>query len=551
MKVGLVQRNPTIGAFDANVASLLDGVRAAADAGAELAICGELATTGYPPLDLLERTDFVDANLRARDELVAAVPIPTVFGFVDRDAAGVLYNAAGVASAGTLISVHHKSLLPTYDVFDEWRYFAPAEEVTVADIAGHKVGISICEDVWNDADFWPAPRYRRDPIAELAAAGAQLIVNISASPFTMAKRALRRRVLAAQAVKHRLPLVLTNQVGGNDELVFDGGSCAISATGEVCAWAKEMAEDVIVVDVDTASGAVTGPQRTRPPDTTAGDIAAAVDALILGTRDYVHKCGFKSALIGLSGGIDSAVTAAIAAAALGAENVYGVSMPSRYSSEHSKDDARDLAAALGVDYRAIPIEGPFKALLDALAPSFADRAPDVAEENLQARSRSVILMALSNKLGHMLLTTGNKSELAVGYCTLYGDMSGGLAVISDVLKTQVYEMAEEINRRAGSDVIPRSTIDKPPSAELRPDQLDQDSLPPYPVLDAILSDYIEGHRSRTQLQTQGYDSELVDKVLHMIRVNEYKRNQAAPGLKISGKAFGRGRRVPLASGWRG
>lgn len=549
MKIALLQLDPIVGDFAGNVERIEQAVARASEAGAELAVCSELALMGYPPRDLLERPAFVDANLRALDELAAGVAIPTVVGFVDRvpsdDSGRGLRNAAALVADGAIQSVHHKVLLPTYDVFDEWRYFEPGGEVAVAEVGGVKLGISICEDIWNDANFWPRRQYRRDPIEELVTAGAQILVNISASPFTVHKRTVRQQMLVAQASKHGRPLVMVNQVGGNDDLVFDGRSLAIAPNGEIVAAARELDEDLVVVDVDPETGAIAGGVVSP----TQSDSAAALAALVLGTRDYVHKCGFQRVLIGLSGGIDSAITAAIAVRALGADNVLGVSMPSRYSSQHSKDDARDLADALGIEMLSIPIEGIFASGLEALAPAFAGREPDVAEENIQARARAIVLMALSNKLGNMLLTTGNKSEVAVGYCTLYGDMSGGLAVISDVPKTMVYELSEEVNRQAGRDVIPRSTIDKPPSAELRPDQTDQDSLPPYDVLDAILEMYVEEHRSAADIIEAGFDADTVRHVVGLVRRSEYKRNQAAPGLKIRGKTFGPGRRMPLAARW--
>lgn len=541
VRIGLVQRNFLVADFEGNVRKQLDGIADAARQGATLAVCSELGTCGYPPRDLLERPAFIDANLRALERIASEAEIPAIVGFVDRTD-GNLYNAAAMVAGGSVRSVHRKALLPTYDVFDEWRYFAPTDEVTLAELDGVRIGISICEDIWNDADFWPRRRYRRDPIQEQVDAGAQLLVNISASPFAVSKRALRTEMLAAQARKHELPLIMVNQIGGNDDLIFEGASMAFDARGELSASAAELDEDVIVVDVDVAGGAVTGPKQA-----TQSDASAALGALVLGTRDYVRKCGFSSALVGLSGGIDSALTAAVAARALGAQNVLGVSMPSQYSSDHSKSDAEALADALGITYRVVPIEQPFAAFERALAPAFEGYDEDVTEENIQARCRSVILMALSNKLGHMLLTTGNKSELAVGYCTLYGDMSGGLAVISDVPKTLVYELSREFNRQEGRAVIPESTLTKPPSAELRPGQLDQDSLPEYEVLDAILELYVEEHAARDEIVAAGFDATVVDEVLGLIRRSEYKRNQAAPGLKISAKAFGTGRRIPLAA----
>lgn len=551
MKIALVQRNPTVGDTGGNVDLLLAGVAEAARAGADLAVCSELAIPGYPPRDLLERASFIDDNLRGLERFAREAAIPAVVGFVDRARQPAIgrgiHNAAAVTEGGRVASVHHKSLLPTYDVFDEWRYFEPATGLELARVGGISLGISICEDIWNAADFWPERRYRTDPIDELVLAGAQVLINISASPFTVPKRPLRPRMLAAAAARHRRPLIMVNQVGGNDDLVFDGSSMALAADGTIAARARELAEDLIVVDVDPLSGTIAGPMREVPAAGPAGDSEAALAALVLGTRDYVHKSGFTSAIVGLSGGIDSALTAAIAARALGPANVVGVAMPSRYSSEHSKSDAAALAEALGIELLTVPIERPHAAFLDLLAPSFAGTAPGIAEENIQSRCRAVIIMALSNKLGHLPLTTGNKSELAVGYCTLYGDMAGGLAPISDVPKTMVYQLARCVNRLAGTEVIPASTLTKPPSAELRPDQRDDDSLPPYDVLDPILELYIEEDRSRAEIIEAGHDERIVDRVIKLVRTSEFKRRQAAPGLKIRARAFGPGRRMPLAA----
>ncbi len=443
-----------------------------------------------------------------------------------------------------MVSVHRKSLLPTYDVFDEHRHSDPATaaELRLGVLGETKLGVTVCEDAWNDPAFWPNRLYDFDPVEHVVSLGAEILINISASPFTLEKRQLRPRMLAAQAKKHRRPLVFVNQVGGHDDLLFDGHSLAFDAAGNVLARAREFGEDLLVVDLATGEGTV----REH-----ASEMACALDALVMGTRDYAHKCGFRSAVVGLSGGIDSALVAAIAARALGSENVLGVSMPSRYSSEHSRTDARLLAENLGIRFETISIEEPFTAFLSALAPVFADRLADVTEENIQARCRGVLLMALSNKLGHLLLTTGNKSELAVGYCTLYGDMAGGLAVISDVPKTMVYRLAREINRQAGRELIPESILVKVPSAELRPHQTDQDSLPPYDVLDGILELYVEKQLSEEEIVASGFDRAVVVDVLRKVRLNEYKRRQMPPGLKLTSKAFGPGRRLPIAQRWDG
>jgi NAD+ synthase (glutamine-hydrolysing) len=549
VKIALGQLNPTIGDFAGNVRSIAEALARAEAAGAELLVTPELSVCGYPPRDLLERPAFVAAAQRALGELAArARGTALIVGFPQpinaaEGATRRVANSAALLHEGRVISVHRKSLLPTYDVFDEWRYFEPATEVTSVRLGGRVLGISICEDIWNDADFWPQRLYREDPIEKLVAAGAELLVNISASPYSIDKRHLRPRMLATTARRWKRPLVFVNQVGGHDDLVFDGSSLAIDAGGEVFARAAEHEPDLLVVDTDARAGEL----RPFEPD----DARSALAALVLGTRDYARRCGFRQAVLGLSGGIDSALVAAIAARALGPENVLGVAMPSRYSSQGSRSDAAALAHNLGIGLREIPIEQVFSAYLETLAPAFAGRAPDVAEENLQARVRGGLLMALSNKFASLLLTTGNKSELATGYCTLYGDMAGGLAVISDVPKTMVYRLAHAVNAEAGREVIPRSTLDKPPSAELRPDQKDQDSLPPYEVLDPILEAHLEDGLDREALYERGFPPAIVDEVLRLVRGSEYKRRQAAPGLKVTGKAFGPGRRFPIAHAFRG
>jgi NAD+ synthase (glutamine-hydrolysing) len=547
VKIALGQINPTIGDFAGNLRLIEEAAATARAAGADLLVLPELALCGYPPRDLLERQAFLDAGTaalaalceRVRGGLAVLVGFPEV---LPQGAAGhPIANAAALIDDGQVVAVRRKSLLPTYDVFDEWRYFEPATQVAPVPFRGRQLGISICEDIWNDGDFWPQRLYREDPVERLVAAGADIIINIAASPFTLEKRHLRPRMLGAVARHWRRPLVFVNQVGGQDDLIFDGASLAFDARGEIVARAAEHAPDLLVVDVDAGGG------ELRP--FAADDADAAMGALVLGTRDYARRCGFRGALIGLSGGIDSAVVACIAARALGAENVLGVAMPSRYSSDHSRRDAADLAQNLGMHFREIAIEPMFAAYLEALAPAFAGRAPDVTEENLQARIRGGLLMALSNKLGKLLLSTGNKSEIATGYCTLYGDTNGGLAVISDVPKTCVYRIARAIN--AGGVVIPESTLTKPPSAELRPNQIDQDSLPPYDVLDALLAAHIEEGLDSAALIARGFERAVVEQVLRLVRTSEYKRRQLPPGLKITGKAFGTGRRYPIAQAFRG
>jgi NAD+ synthase (glutamine-hydrolysing) len=552
VKIALAQLNPTIGDFAANLRLIEEALSRAESAGAALLVTSELSVTGYPPRDLLERPAFIAEAQRALEQLAArARGTALVVGFPEALAPGQsatgrrIANSAALLHQGRVMSVHRKSLLPTYDVFDEWRYFEPATDVAVVELAGRRLGISICEDIWNDADFWPQRLYREDPIEKLVARGAEILINISASPYTIEKRHLRPRMLATTARRWRRPLVFVNQVGGHDDLIFDGSSHVFDEAGQVVARGAEHAPDFLVVDLDRRQGQ--DGDVIRPFDDS--DARSALAALVLGTRDYARRCGFTKAVLGVSGGIDSALVAAIAARALGPENVLGVAMPSRYSSEGSREDAAALAKNLGIPYQEIPIESVFSAYLDTLAPVFAGRAPDVTEENLQARVRGGLLMALSNKFGSLLLTTGNKSELATGYCTLYGDMCGGLAVISDVPKTMVYQLARAVNE--GGEIIPQATIDKPPSAELRPDQTDQDSLPPYDVLDAVLEAHLEDGLDRDALVAKGFAPKLVDDVVRLVRLSEYKRRQAAPGLKVTGKAFGPGRRFPIAHAFRG
>jgi NAD+ synthase (glutamine-hydrolysing) len=548
VKVALAQLNPTIGDFAANARLIDEALSRAESAGASLLVTSELSVTGYPPRDLLERPAFIAEAQRTLEQLVARTGgTALVVGFPEPLAPGQsttgrrIANSAALLHEGRVVSVQRKSLLPTYDVFDEWRYFQPASDVTCAVLGGRRLGISICEDIWNDADFWPQRLYRDDPIEKLVGQGAEILINISASPYTIEKRHLRPRMLATTARRWKRPLVFVNQVGGHDDLIFDGSSLVLDENGQLIARAAEHAPDFLVVDLDARQG------QQRPFDDS--DARSALSALVLGTRDYARRCGFSKAVLGISGGIDSALVAAIAARALGPENVLGVAMPSRFSSEGSRSDAEALARNLGIQYQEIPIESVFSAYLQTLAPAFAGKPADVTEENLQARVRGGLLMALSNKFGSLLLTTGNKSELATGYCTLYGDMCGGLAVISDVPKTMVYQLARAVNE--GGEIIPRSTLEKPPSAELRPDQTDQDTLPPYDVLDAVLEAHLEDGLDRQALVQKGFEAKLVDDVIRMVRLSEYKRRQAAPGLKVTGKAFGPGRRYPIAHAFRG
>ena len=539
MKIALAQINTTIGDFAGNEARILAAYRRGVEAGADLVLAPELATTGYPPRDLLLRSGFVRANLAMVDRLAAATGrTGLLVGYVaenpwrpGREAT----NSVALLQHGAVLAARAKTLLPTYDVFDEDRYFEPATENQPVVFNGAKIGLTVCEDVWNDGDFWRDRRYRRNPPAELARAGATILFNVSASPWHLGKEGTRFDMLRSLAAKLRMPVVYCNLVGGNDELIFDGSSMVFGASGELLARGRLFDEDFVVAD--TSGG------KAIEPDGTA-DEEKVFKALVLGLRDYMHKCGFRSAVLGLSGGIDSALTACLAAAALGPEQVRGVSLPSEFSSKGSLEDARLLAGRLGLAYDVISIQPPFEAMQGQLQPVFAGRPEDTTEENLQARLRGAMLMALSNKFGSLLLTTGNKSELGVGYCTLYGDMCGGLAVLSDVPKTMVYRLARWINR--DKEIIPASSITKPPSAELRPGQTDQDTLPPYDVLDAILEACVVEGKAAAEIVAAGFDAATVDRVLGLIEGSEYKRRQAAPGLKVTSKAFGVGRRIPLA-----
>ena len=542
MRVALAQINTTVGDFAGNEARLLAAYRRAAAAGAELVVGPELALTGYPPRDLLLRPGFVQRSLESLQHLAAATgPTGLLTGFVGENPARpgrVVTNAVALLQHGRVLATRIKTLLPTYDVFDEDRYFEPAAGNQPVEFNGRRIGLTICEDLWNDEDFWHDRRYRRNPAVELAAAGAEIIFNVSASPWHLGKNRLRHAMLASLAAKTRCPLVYCNLVGGNDELIFDGASQVFNAAGELVARGAMFAEDFVLVETDAPAA--------PPPE--LPDEEKLHRALVLGLRDYLHKCGFKSAVLGLSGGIDSALTACLAAEALGPENVHGIALPSQFSSSGSLEDACQLAANLGIRHDVIPIQTAFESLKQQLAPVFAGRPEDTTEENIQARLRGVILMALSNKFGSLLLTTGNKSELAVGYCTLYGDMCGGLAVISDLPKRDVYRLSRWINR--DREIIPAASLTKPPSAELRPNQTDQDSLPPYDTLDAILEAYVVECRSVPEIIAAGFDEAAVRRVVRLIDLSEYKRRQAAPGLKVTSKAFGVGRRIPIAQRYR-
>ena len=541
MKIALGQINPTIGDFTGNSKKIIESSRQAFALGAEMVLFPELAICGYPPRDLLEKPAFVERSQLMVQEIAQAVPgLTVVCGFVSPakvETGKSVMNSAAVLRDGAVQFVQSKMLLPTYDVFDEVRYFDPAKSQKLLNLGDKRFALTICEDAWNDKHFWHRRLYSVDPVDELLHAGGNMVINISASPFYLGKRELRRQMLETIARDNKVPVLFVNQVGGNDSLIFDGSSMVIAPDGRIVAQARSFAEDLILFDSETMQG-------DMHEQTAVGD-ASAYAALVLGTRDYVQKCGFSKVVIGLSGGIDSALTAAIAVDALGKENVTGIAMPSQYSSEHSIKDARELACRLGIRFEVVPIGAIFDQYRTSLAQLFAGTAEGVAEENIQSRIRGNIVMAFSNKFGELVLTTGNKSEIGVGYCTLYGDMVGGLGVIADVPKTMVYSLSRYLN--AIKPVIPQSTIDKPPSAELRPGQKDSDTLPPYDVLDNILEDYIEDYRTAEQIAAErGYEVRLVREVIRMIERSEYKRQQAAPGLKITPKAFGLGRRFPIA-----
>ncbi len=539
MKIAIAQLNQTVGDIRGNMRRIQNALARAEKARADLVIFPEMAVTGYPPRDLLEFPRFIEKNRQAVQDLAAHVgKTAAIVGFVDKNPnkeGKRLMNSAALLSEGKVAAVRYKTLLPTYDVFDEARYFAPSPDNVPVPFGAQKLGVSICEDMWNDAQFWSKRMYTTDPILALRHNGTDIMINISGSPFHHKKSKQRLEMVRSYVRQVHVPFFFVNQVGGNDELVFDGASFALDAEGNVLAQAKSFEEDLIIADTD-ARGTSAWKERD--------DITDIHDALILGLRDYARRCGFEKVLLGLSGGIDSAVTAALAVDALGKQNVLGVSMPSLYSSKGSIEDARKLSKNIGIKFISIPITSVFSAYKTALRPAFSKRKPDVTEENLQARIRGTLLMALSNKFNMLLLTTGNKSEFSMGYCTLYGDMNGGLAVISDVPKTMVYELGRFINRKR--EVIPQASFTKPPSAELRPNQTDQDTLPPYETLDAIIEAYIEENLDVEEITAKGFPRDLVKNVLTTIDRAEYKRRQAPPGLRITPKAFGMGRRLPIA-----
>lgn len=543
MRILAAQINPTVGDLQGNTAKILFAIFAGRQQKADLVLFPELAITGYPPEDFLLLPHFIEeAGACLKEIIKASDGIACVVGVPRKNLSGKgkpLYNSAAIIENGTLLGFQDKMLLPVYDVFDEGRYFEPAVKMSSWKIAGYRIGVTICEDLWGHSTFVKETHYQRDPVLELNEEKCDYLINLSASPYSLGKSFTRFKVCAKAAVALGVPLILCNQVGGNDSLIFDGHSLAISEDGQILASAKEFQEDLLLVDFEHAK-----PISLKEIDPEE----ELYQALVLGVRDYFRKSGFTRACLGLSGGIDSAVVACIAAEALGASNVLAVSMPSRYSSEGSLHDAKALAHALKTGYHEIPIEGPFKSYLELLAPEFQGKPVDITEENLQARIRGAILMALSNKNGYVVLSTGNKSELAVGYATLYGDMCGGLGVISDLTKRQVYALAEWINR--DKVVIPVNTIQKPPSAELRPGQLDSDSLPDYAIVDAVVESYVEEHASKEQIaEKYGYPLSVVEALIQKIHRSEYKRRQSAPGLRVSPKAFSVGRYFPIVQGF--
>ena len=559
MKIALGQINPTVGDFSGNSSKIIDFSRRARSEGAGLVVFPEMSICGYPARDLVEKSEFVTRNRESALHIAQQTQgIAVICGLVTSakaDSGKSVMNSAAFLRDGRIEFIQSKMLLPTYDVFDEARYFAPAAKQELMPFAEWQVALTICEDAWNDKTFWPRRLYSVDPVEQLLKAGGNFLINASASPFSIGKRDIREKMFRNFATRHHVPVILVNQVGGNDNLIFDGASFAMAADGRVIVRARTFSEDLVIFDSadcyatspDGKSGGGTshGSQKDEAEKDDAWGVAAAYAALVMGTRDFVRKCGFENVLIGLSGGIDSALVAAIAVDALGKDHVIGVGMPGPYSSQGSIEDARLLSHNLGIRFEIVAISEIFDAYKCALQPVFSGTKEDATEENIQSRIRGGIIMALSNKFGAMVLNTGNKSELSVGYCTLYGDTVGGLGVISDVPKTMVYRLCAHVNSK--KQVIPKSTVEKAPSAELRPNQQDTDSLPPYDILDNVLDDYVEEFKTAEVIATQrGYKIELVRKVISMVERSEYKRQQVAPGLKISDKAFGEGRRFPIA-----
>jgi len=552
MKIAIAQLNPTIGNISANIQQILEAAEASAKLGARLLLTPELSLCGYPPRDLLLNPSFVQNMGEQLTELARKLPsqLAVLVGTVETNSQAAsrgekpLFNSIALIDKGQIKQIFHKRLLPTYDVFDEDRYFQPGYESNYFTLDGIKIGVTICEDLWNDEKFWGKRTYQINPIEDLVKLDIDLVVNLSASPYTVNKHKLREEMLKSSAIRARIPIVYVNQVGGNDDLIFDGNSFSFNCNGQLMCRAKAYERDLVIIDYDEAKGDLLPGSIVNLPETEAEEIFLA---LVLGVKDYAIKCGFTKVVLGLSGGIDSAIVAAIASVAMGPENVLGVLMPSPYSSTHSITDAVALVDNLGINSEKLPIEGLMKVYDAALAPLFANTEFGVAEENIQSRIRGNLLMAIANKFGYLLLSTGNKSEMAVGYCTLYGDMNGGLAVIADVPKTRVYDLCNWLNR--DREIIPFNIINKPPSAELKPDQQDRDSLPEYEILDDILDRIICQHRSPAQIIASGHDRDTVNKVMKLVTRAEFKRRQAPPGIKITDRAFGTGWRMPIASRW--
>ena len=541
MKVAIAQINTTVGDFDGNREKIFDRIEWAKKNGADLVVFPELAVSGYPPKDLVDEASFVKNNLMSLAKIAEKTDdsLAVVVGAISINEASTgkgLFNSAAFLSNGKIVYLQHKTLLPTYDVFDEARYFEPGSRHEIVEYKGRRIGITVCEDVWSTVEFSGRKHYEKDPVKILLEKKAEFIINLSSSPFVLGKREMRQNLLGNVAALYKMPIIYVNLVGGNDELIFDGSSLVVNADGRVVREGGVFTEDAFIVDIDHLP-AIPKKQNIEP-------VTEAMWALTLGLRDYMNKCGFEKVVIGLSGGIDSALVAALARDAIGPSNVLGISMPTRYSSKESVDLSRDLAKRLKINFEVVPIDNIFNEYLRALHPHFKDKEPDITEENIQARIRGNVLMAFSNKYRAIMLSTGNKSEMSVGYCTLYGDLAGGLAVLSDVPKTMVYELAGYINRQG--EVIPQEIIDRAPSAELRPNQKDQDELPPYDILDQILKYYVEEKLSIDIIADMGFDKAVVEDVVRRVDKSEYKRKQAPPGLKVTSKAFGWGRRYPIA-----
>ncbi|MBW4526582.1 MAG: NAD+ synthase [Phormidium tanganyikae FI6-MK23] len=552
MKIAIAQLNPTIGDIQGNANKILKAADRAASEGVRLLLTPELSLSGYPPRDLLIDPNFVATMVEQLSELASKLPegVAVLVGTVEPNAGAIstggkpLFNSVALIEKSNILKVFHKRLLPTYDVFDEDRYFEPGNQPNQFELDGVHIGVTICEDLWNDEEFWGKRTYTLNPIADLAQAGVKFTINLSASPYTVGKQKLREAMLRHGALRFNQPLIYANQVGGNDDLVFDGTSIAIDKKGELIARAVGFEEDWLVLEYNREKQDFEKSSIVAPPDCEEAELWSA---LVLGVRDYACKCGFSKIVLGLSGGIDSSLIAAIASEAVGKENVLGILMPSPYSSDHSIQDALDLARNVGIQTQTLAIGTVMECFDHTLNPLFAGTPFGLAEENLQSRIRGTLLMAVSNKFGHLLVSTGNKSEIAVGYCTLYGDMNGGLAAIADVPKTKVYKLCEWINR--SQEIIPMNVLVKPPSAELKPGQKDQDSLPEYDVLDDILDRYIHQHQSPAEIVKAGHEAAIVERVVKLVRISEFKRKQAPPGLKVTDRAFGTGWRMPIASRW--